>query len=222
MTIVHMPTPAVTTPVSSVCLECGTFKKSGKISCCGRGGSWFGNCGSVGSIHFDHTWYEGIRACKSRQSDQQLHAYNNGSMGIKSKAAAVATYMFASTPADTSTPMPCATPITVLTSTSIAPVRTTTAYGDNKSAYKAIIAATTKIRHTSVHTSTPKSTIPGANGTNTPKVNGKIFKSVRTASGNMSMKTSSHALASASRTARECAQSLHTVTRIIMALSILC
>ena len=42
------------------------IKKSGEMSCCGRGGSWFGKCGSVMDTKFDHTWYEGFHACKTR------------------------------------------------------------------------------------------------------------------------------------------------------------
>ena len=49
---------------SSLCSECATMKKSGKRSCCARGGSWFKNCGGTGDTHFDHTWLEGIRACE--------------------------------------------------------------------------------------------------------------------------------------------------------------
>ena len=78
LTIVHIPTPAVTTmSINSVCPECGTMKKSGKFSCCGSGGSWFGNCGSARDINAGHTFYEGIRACKERQIQparvQQVH-----------------------------------------------------------------------------------------------------------------------------------------------------
>ena len=46
------------------CDECGTIKKSGKRSCCARGGAWFKNCGDVGGTKFDHTWVEGIQACQ--------------------------------------------------------------------------------------------------------------------------------------------------------------
>ena len=49
---------------SSVCTKCGTSKKSGKRSCCAHGGAWFENCGDAGNTKFDHTWTEGIRACK--------------------------------------------------------------------------------------------------------------------------------------------------------------
>ena len=40
--------------------------KSGKMSCCGRGGSWFRNCGGSGNTKLAHTWSEGTQACKSR------------------------------------------------------------------------------------------------------------------------------------------------------------
>ena len=58
-----MPTPTMSNPV---CPKCGTVKKSGKRSCCARGGGWFKNCGDVGDTKFDHTWAEGIQACKSK------------------------------------------------------------------------------------------------------------------------------------------------------------
>ena len=54
----------MTTNISSVCPKCGTIDKSGRISCCGRGGSWFTTCGSDGNTNLEHTWAEGIRACK--------------------------------------------------------------------------------------------------------------------------------------------------------------
>ena len=59
------PAAMATTTMSSVCHKCGIIAKSGKISCCGRSGSWFGNCGSVSNSNLDHTWYEGIQACKT-------------------------------------------------------------------------------------------------------------------------------------------------------------
>ena len=76
--MMFMPTLVVTT-LSSGCRKCGTMKKSGKLSCCGRGGSWFGDCGSARNANFGHTWYEGIRSCEARPLDetavvQQLNA----------------------------------------------------------------------------------------------------------------------------------------------------
>ena len=49
---------------SNKCSKCGIAKKSGKFSCCARGGSWFKNCGDAADSKFDHTWAEGIRACQ--------------------------------------------------------------------------------------------------------------------------------------------------------------
>ena len=73
-----MKPPADTTVITiAVCPRCGTITKSVKKSCCGRGGSWFKNCGSTGKLK--HTWYEGIQACKARSQsktviiDQQLN-----------------------------------------------------------------------------------------------------------------------------------------------------
>ena len=54
------PTPKTVGPV---CPKCGIIKKSGKRSCCARGGAWFTNCGDVGDSNFGHTWVEGIQAC---------------------------------------------------------------------------------------------------------------------------------------------------------------
>ena len=53
---------------SGTCPKCGTIKKSGKRSCCARGGTWFKKCGDEGDTTFDHTWTEGIEACKSKFS----------------------------------------------------------------------------------------------------------------------------------------------------------
>ena len=54
----------VTTAVASGCPKCGSLK-SGKSSCCGRGGAWFGKCADEVNDKFDHTWVEGISECKS-------------------------------------------------------------------------------------------------------------------------------------------------------------
>merc|ERR1711904_509561 len=54
------------TTVSSGCSKCGTLK-SGELSCCSRGGSWFKKCGKPGDSKYSHTWTEGIQACQSQQ-----------------------------------------------------------------------------------------------------------------------------------------------------------
>ena len=47
-----------------ICPKCAINKKSGKSSCCVRGGAWFNKCGEPGDSKFDHTWFEGNRVCK--------------------------------------------------------------------------------------------------------------------------------------------------------------
>ena len=61
---IYYPPAATTTTISSVCAKCVIIAKSGEISCCGHSGSWFGKCGRAGNAKLDHTWYEGIQACK--------------------------------------------------------------------------------------------------------------------------------------------------------------
>jgi len=64
--------PAQTTTAAiSACSVCGSVKKSRKKSCCGRGGSWYKNCGSAGnkrSKKIGHTWFEGIQVCKQQRA----------------------------------------------------------------------------------------------------------------------------------------------------------
>ena len=58
---------AVTPTIAStmmICPKCGTFAKSGRVSCCAPGGAWYKNCGRPGSRNTGHSWFEGTRACK--------------------------------------------------------------------------------------------------------------------------------------------------------------
>ena len=64
-----MSTPEYTTAqqivaITSRCRKCGIDKRSGKPTCCARGGNWYSDCGSVGDANFSHTWAEGLQACK--------------------------------------------------------------------------------------------------------------------------------------------------------------
>ena len=52
------------TRTAPVCPKCAAIKKSGKLSCCAPGGAWFNNCGTSGNSNTDHTWVEGMQACK--------------------------------------------------------------------------------------------------------------------------------------------------------------
>ena len=59
-------TTTATTTSSSSCPKCGTNRQSGTRSCCAPGGAWVGNCGDPGDSNFEHTWFEGNEACKSK------------------------------------------------------------------------------------------------------------------------------------------------------------
>ena len=63
--------------MSPVCLTCGIITKSGKLSCCARGGSWFGKCGATGNAQVQHTWSEGIQVCKARQPNAVMGQQRN-------------------------------------------------------------------------------------------------------------------------------------------------
>ena len=124
--LTHIKTPAdttTTTTISSECPRCGTITKSGKMSCCGRGGSWVKSCGRAGKTKLQHTWYEGIQSCKSRSQPKTAiglkldTARQNGldsSQGVNMvnyRAVITTTKTFPFTSANTSTPMPYTTSI---------------------------------------------------------------------------------------------------------------
>ena len=99
------------------------------MSCCGRGGSWFKNCGGGGNTKFQHTWYEGIQACKTQSKfntviGQQLNGAQQKGVGSSQragrasyKAVIAAANTFTFTTVNTSTPMPDTTPIITSTYT---------------------------------------------------------------------------------------------------------
>ena len=58
------------TPESSGCSKCATAQKSGKLTCCAWGGSWYGTCGNPDNPNVDHTWSEGVNACKRFQASR--------------------------------------------------------------------------------------------------------------------------------------------------------
>ena len=112
-----------TTTIISVCPKCGTIGKLRKHSCCGRGGSWFKNCGSPGNGKHDHTWYEGIQVCKvsmeqskraldqtqlNRVQQQRNHSSNDAGV-VKSKTVITAAKSFEFTWAKTLNRIPHAT-----------------------------------------------------------------------------------------------------------------
>merc|ERR1719201_1528750 len=48
----------------TACPKCGTFTKSGRVSCCGPGGAWYKTCGVAGNGNAQRSWFEGVKACK--------------------------------------------------------------------------------------------------------------------------------------------------------------
>ena len=59
-------TLAITSSNNMTCPKCDTFEKSGRISCCAPGGAWYKKCGGVSNINADHSWYEGVKACRRK------------------------------------------------------------------------------------------------------------------------------------------------------------
>ena len=122
------------TTITPVCRKCGTIRKSGKSSCCGRGGSWFRNCGSAGNAKNSHTWYEGIQVCKARKrasgresnaAQQQLNPSNGADM--RNPKAVMTTTTFALTPGNTPKTFPdfktfTTTPITTISTSANTPM----------------------------------------------------------------------------------------------------
>ena len=62
--------PSKVTTSHVVCPQCAVKKKSGKLSCCSSGGAWFNKCADEVDSNFDHTWNEGVQACKHVASSQ--------------------------------------------------------------------------------------------------------------------------------------------------------
>ena len=156
----HIKTSADTTTIAvSICPICGTIEKSGKMSCCGRGGSWFKRCGGAGHTKLHHTWHEGIRACKRARSQskavivQQLNV-DKGKGIDSSQDADIANYAtpntFVFTPDNTSAPMSDITSIVTSTYTpdNVSITTPSRASITNTSTNTAMVSST----HTSVST----------------------------------------------------------------------
>ena len=146
----------------TVCPKCGTLEKSGKASCCGRGGSWFGHCESAGSAQLGHTWLEGIEACKTRpqfktamkkqrNAAQQLNFER--AIATKSQEVITAATMFRFKSFNASTPivMPAETPTSTLDISS-------TEYDTGKTTTMAISKPTEMATRTTTITGMDKST----------------------------------------------------------------
>merc|ERR1719201_782113 len=183
--------PTTTTTIRPECRKCGTISKSGKSSCCGRGGSWFRNCGSAGNAKLSHTWYEGIQVCKTRSQskrarDRQSNAAQrlNSSNGIdkgNSKTVMATAKSFAFTPANTSTPIPfrpsSITPANAFMNkaTAMPDEDTSTQYGTGKANFKTIT-----ITSTSMTSTTTSMTAAAHNSTLTTTTTNTITDNIET------------------------------------------
>ena len=62
--------PSTTTHMMA-CAKCGTFKKSGRVSCCAPGGAWYKHCGGSGNSNAEYMWFEGVETCKRKFHDRE-------------------------------------------------------------------------------------------------------------------------------------------------------
>ena len=201
--ILHLPTPVPKAkPISSICVECGTIMKSAKLSCCGRGGAWFGNCGSGTNSNLGHTWQEGIQVCKGRQFQaavvqQRLNASqaNSTSSSVDASAATESkAHILASTGGNTSQPTAVTTLVTVPTRGSIiAAASMSLAYDAGSVPYKTIIATIVDI---SVSLLTAKPIISKVDGATDQPANVKSVGTMQSTSTTIPTRISSHTLAS--------------------------
>ena len=61
-------TPSIIPTIANrrTCPKCGTFGKSGRVSCCAPGGAWYNNCGGSGNRNAEYRWFEGMEACERK------------------------------------------------------------------------------------------------------------------------------------------------------------
>ena len=78
LTDMHAPAQLARPDTTPGCETCGTFKRTGKVSCCARGGSWFEKCGNVEDPQFNHTWMDGVRVCDASAGRSSSDGVVNG------------------------------------------------------------------------------------------------------------------------------------------------
>ena len=152
---------AITTSTSSVCPKCGIADKSGKTSCCGLGGSWFGHCGQPGGgTKVNHTWHEGLQACKAWVRSRAVIAHQLGGAqqrrdnevdSVISKGVTMATEQLRTTPATSIESPHIVAPVHALANALIG-------YAGSSVNPTPVIAAVTTVMSvpTNITTSTPK------------------------------------------------------------------
>ena len=135
---------AATTAVTFVCPKCGIAKKSGKMSCCGVSGSWFGNCGSVRDTRIGHTWYEGLQACKAQAQSKTVmgQELSDVSQERNESSNGVVTLHYKSVVMD-GKPVTSASSRTAGAPSTIAPANVSTAYTTLAMNYEPLVSAVT-------------------------------------------------------------------------------
>ena len=126
-------TKVTTAAMLSACPHCGTVAKSGKVSCCGHGGAWFGTCGSPGSGSFEHSWYEGMQACNTWfNAAAKLSSSNRADIPV-SVAAIVTARSFTFSTSDRIAPAPDRPPYTTASTPKLIFINETTTMPDGAS-----------------------------------------------------------------------------------------
>ena len=79
-TITPLSTSAFTSTILSTmtCPKCGTFGKSGRVSCCAPGGAWYQNCGGATNENVHYRWSEGAEACKRKSEAYGMLVIHHG------------------------------------------------------------------------------------------------------------------------------------------------
>ena len=214
-----MPISAmITSAASLLCPKCGITRKSGKASCCGHGGSWFGNCGSVKNATFSHTWYEGISACKRQLQTavgQQLYESERKANALSTDARmGMISHIFESIIIVVVTPISVSTSFALVNNISIAWCRFNMLCSNH---YKAqhndtwcIQCIDTTVKH------------PLSQPTITSLANGTILESMHDASPDMSAVAVSPNPANASFISREYHKLLYIITCVSMIIIVVC
>ena len=189
---------------TSLCPECGIIRKTGKLSCCARGGSWFRTCSAAGDTSLGHTWKEGIAVCKARQSRVAVHhasqqnsnaSSDDASMGINDKFAIATAQIFEATPANMSISMAGATSVMLSTDTSLRA-------SNRQLTSKTVSAATTTTAHNAEKILKPKLTLSPVNETITSSANRRATNAIHSVLTGLVKMTSAHTVASVSMTAQ--------------------
>ena len=121
-----MSVGAPTMAMSPQCRKCGSIDKSGKSSCCARAGSWFQNCGSAGNAKLGHTWYEGIRVCRTRSQSKRVSSQQSNAVEQLNSLNAAGTGYSKAVAANTSVTCTATATVVMMSASDTSPLTTAT------------------------------------------------------------------------------------------------